>query len=161
MDKRLVVFYMSHLSCCVELREVVKLVIILSHSNASVESGFSANEEMSVENLSEGMLVALRMVFDGVINEGGISSVDVNRKMLKFVNNTHPEYFKQLEKQKEQQTSGEKKRAEKRKITNEWRKVKEAKQKFTEQHKQKIAELSCFLPISLFLLVHRDLIQNI
>ena len=38
--------------------------------------------------------------------------------MLKFVNNTHSEYVKQLEKQKEQQTSGEKKRAKKRKITN-------------------------------------------
>ena len=40
------------------------------------------------------------MVFDGVMNEGGISNVYVNRKMLKFVNNTHPEYVTQLEKQK-------------------------------------------------------------
>ena len=61
--------------------------------------------------------------------------------MLKFVNNTHSEYVKQLEKQKEQQTSGEKKRAKKRKITNELKKLKEAEQKFTEQHKQKTAEL--------------------
>ena len=53
------------------------------------------------------------MVFDGVMNEGGISNVDVNRKMLKLVNNVHSEYVKQLEKQKEQQTSGERKRAEK------------------------------------------------
>ena len=57
--------------------------------------------------------------------------------MLKFVNNTHSEYVKQLEKQKEQQTSGE----NKIKITNELKKVKEAKQNFTEQYKQKIAEL--------------------
>ena len=41
------------------------------------------------------------MVFDGVMNEGGISYADVNRKMLKFVNNVHSEYVKQLEKQKE------------------------------------------------------------
>ena len=32
-------------------------------------------------------------------------------------------------------------KAEKRKITNELKKVKEAKQKFTEQHEQKTAEL--------------------
>ena len=82
---------------------------------------------MLVENMSEGSLVARRMVFSGVMNEGSISNVDVNRKMLKFVNNAHSEYVKQLEKQKQQQTSGEKKRAEKRKITNELKKVKEAK----------------------------------
>ena len=34
------------------------------------------------------------------MNEGGISNVDVNRKMLKFVNNVHSKYVK-LEKQKE------------------------------------------------------------
>ena len=65
-------------------------------------------------------------------------NVDVNRKMLKFVKNPHPEYVKELEKQKEQQTSGEKK-AEQRKITNELNKVNEAKQKFTEEHKQRTA----------------------
>ena len=42
------------------------------------------------------------MIFDGVMNEGGISNVDVKRKMLKHVNNAHSEYVKQLEKQKEQ-----------------------------------------------------------
>ena len=47
------------------------------------------------------------------MNEGGISDVDVNRKMLKFVNNAYSEYFKQLE---EQETSGKKKRTEKRKV---------------------------------------------
>ena len=51
--------------------------------------------------MSEGSLVAQRMLFDGVMNKGGISIVDVNRKVLKFVNNTHWEYVKQLEKQKE------------------------------------------------------------
>ena len=104
---------MSHLSRHVELREVVKLVMILSHGNACLESGFLSNEEMLVENMSEGSLVARRMVFDDVMNEGGISNVDVNRKMLKVVNNMHSEYVKQLEKQKEQQTSGEKKRGKK------------------------------------------------
>ena len=82
---------------------------------------------MLVENMSEGSLVARRMVFDGVMNEGGISNVDINRKMSKFVNKAHSEYVKQLEKQKEQQTSGEKKRVEKLNTTNKLKKVKEAK----------------------------------
>ena len=64
---------------------------------------------MLVENMSKASLVARRMVFDGVMNEGGICNADVNRKMLKFINSAHSEYVKQLEKQKEQQTSGEKK----------------------------------------------------
>ena len=38
------------------------------------------------------------MIFDIVNDEGGISNVDVNRKMLKFVNNAHSEHVKQLEK---------------------------------------------------------------
>ena len=58
MNERLDVFYMSHLSRHVELRELMKLAIILSHGNACVESGFSANEEMLVENMSEGSVVA-------------------------------------------------------------------------------------------------------
>ena len=55
------------------------------------------------------------MVFDDVMNEGGISIVNVNRKMLRFVNNPHSEYVKQVEKQKEQQISGEKKKPKKEK----------------------------------------------
>ena len=78
IDERLDLFYMSRLSRHVELREVVKLVMILSHGNARLESGFLANEEMLVENMSGGSLVARRMVFDGVMNEGGIANVDVN-----------------------------------------------------------------------------------
>ena len=72
--------------------------MILSHGY--VESGFSASGFQGfqlVENMSEGSLVARRMVFDGVMNEGGIFNVDVNRKMLKFVNNAHSEYVKQLQ----------------------------------------------------------------
>ena len=100
MDERPDVFYLSSLSHQVELRELVKLVMILSHGNVFVESGFSENEEMLVENMSEGSLVAPRMVFDGVMNEGDISNVDVNREMLKFINNAPSEYVKQLEKRK-------------------------------------------------------------
>ena len=69
----------------------------LSRGNAHVESGFSANEEMLVEIMWEGSLVVRRMVFVGVMNEADICNIDVNRKMLKFVNKTHSEYVKQLE----------------------------------------------------------------
>ena len=118
MDERLDMFYMSHLSRHVNLKEVVKLVMISSHGNAGVESGFSTNEEMLVENMSEDSLEALKMVFNGVINKGGISNVDINRKMLKLVNKAHLEYVKQLEKRKGQQTSDVKKKSPETKKIN-------------------------------------------
>ena len=58
MDEWLDVFYMSRLSPHVELTGVVKLVMMLSHGNANVESRFSVNEEVLVENMSEGSLIA-------------------------------------------------------------------------------------------------------
>ena len=48
--------------------------------------------------MSEGSLVARRSDFDGVMNDEDISNVDVNKKMLKFVNNAHSKYVKELEK---------------------------------------------------------------
>ena len=102
--KRLNVFYMSCSSHNGELREVVKLVMILSKGNARVESRFSVIEDVLIENMSEGSPAAQRMVFDGVMNEGGISNVDINRKMLKFINNAHSEYVKQLEKSGEKRS---------------------------------------------------------
>ena len=41
---------------------MVKLVMILAHGNALVESGFSANEDVLIENMSEGTLVARRLM---------------------------------------------------------------------------------------------------
>ena len=114
MDEGLGVFCMSHLSRHVELKEVVKLVMILSHGNARLQSGFLANEEMLVEYMSEGLLVGRRMVFDGVMNETVISNVDVNRKMLKFLNNAHSEKLQVRKKEA------------KKKVTNELNKVNEA-----------------------------------
>jgi len=56
-----------------ELFSVVKLVLILAHGNATVESGFSVNKDMLVENLHEKSLVAQRTVYEAVQSAGGIS----------------------------------------------------------------------------------------
>ena len=49
-----------------ELFIVVKLVCILSHENATVESDFSINSDVLVENLLEKSFVAQRQVYDGI-----------------------------------------------------------------------------------------------
>ena len=45
----------------------IKIALILSHGQASVESGFSINSSIIVENLHEKSLVAQRLVYDSVV----------------------------------------------------------------------------------------------
>ena len=45
-----------------KLKKVLKIVLTLSHGQAEVERGFSLNKEVTVENLSEGNLVARRLL---------------------------------------------------------------------------------------------------
>ena len=47
-----------------ELWSVAKIIFIQSHGNATVESGFSVNEDILIENLKEESLVAQRIVYD-------------------------------------------------------------------------------------------------
>jgi len=54
------------------LWQVIKLTLILSHGNAAVESGFSINNDMLVENLLEDSLVGQRIVYDSVQKAGGV-----------------------------------------------------------------------------------------
>lgn len=66
---RLDEFYHEHLSNKAEflhLWEVVKLVLVLSHGQASVERGFSVNKEVMVENLREHSLIAQQIIYDHV-----------------------------------------------------------------------------------------------
>ena len=51
------------------LWQIVKLTLILSHGNAAVESGFSINNDMLVENLLEDSLVGQRTVYDSMLVE--------------------------------------------------------------------------------------------
>ena len=53
-------------------------LLILSHGNACVESSFSVNENMLVENLHEKSLLSHRIVYNFMVN-GGILEVNVNR----------------------------------------------------------------------------------
>ena len=78
LDLRIDTLYMELLKTHIELREVVKIVLILSHGNARVKAGVSINEDMLSENMSEKALVAHRIVCDGVVNSGGLEYVKVD-----------------------------------------------------------------------------------
>lgn len=57
-DLRLVVSYMELLISHLELREIVKIILVLTHGNAHVESGFLINEDILIEDMSESSTVA-------------------------------------------------------------------------------------------------------
>ena len=72
---------------------------MLSHGNASVESGFSVNFDMLVENLHEDSLVAQRTVYDAVKSKGGLSFCNtiIDKNLLKYVRGSNARYKAALE----------------------------------------------------------------
>lgn len=123
-----------------ELKEVVKIILILSHGNARVEAGFSINKDELSENMSEDALVAHRIVYDCVQRQGGLKKVEITSEMMKSVANAHGQYIKELEKNRAEQTEAEKQKVQKRKLTSELKKVKDAKQKCEDELKKKAAK---------------------
>lgn len=61
---------------------VVKLPLVLSHGQSTVERGFSFNKEMEVENLKEHTIIAERLVCDHVSHVGGILNVELSKPLL-------------------------------------------------------------------------------
>ena len=140
LDLRIDTLHMELLKTHIELREVEKIVLILSHGNARVEAGVSINKDMLSESMSEEALVAHRIVYDGVVNSGELENVKVDKEMMKYVDKAHSQYLHHLKKSKENQTIAEKKKVEKRKLSYNIKKAKEAKQKCIEQLQRKAAE---------------------
>ncbi len=76
----------------VDLWFVVKFVMTLSHGNASVESGFSINGDMLIENMHEQSLIAQRQVYDAVKTVGGILKVKIDKRMRQQARGAHSRY---------------------------------------------------------------------
>jgi hypothetical protein len=95
---------------------VVKLVLVLSHKNASVERGFSASTKLLIENMFEETVVAQRVVCDAILTSGmDVKNIHVNPKMLASVRQSHAAYkagllAKQQKENKKQLKVEEKKR---------------------------------------------------
>jgi hypothetical protein len=102
-----------------ELFSVVRLVLILSHGNATVEGGFSVNGDMLVENLQDESLVAQRIVYDAVQCAGGITSVHIDKALLSFVRGSHARYLLALDQKRQTSSEYNKQQALKRKAAAE------------------------------------------
>lgn len=80
------------------------MLIILSHGNAVVESGFSINESLLVENLHDQSLIAQRIVTDAIKAAGGVRRVDIDKEMIRHVRNSSSRYKQALEDRRQLET---------------------------------------------------------
>jgi len=101
-----------------ELFAVFRLVLTLSHGNASVESGFSINEDMLVENLHEDSLVAQRTVYDSLQSAVCLTSVPIDNSMLSYVRGSHARYLLAMEEKRKTMSELEKQKASKKRAAD-------------------------------------------
>jgi FtsZ-binding cell division protein ZapB len=73
-------------------------LLVLSHGQASVETGFSINRQVEVDNLDESSFVAQRLICDHVNVIGGIMNFDSsNKKLLVSASSARQTYLASLE----------------------------------------------------------------
>jgi len=72
-----------------DLFSVIRLILVLLHGNASVESGFSVNSDMLVENMHKESLVAQRLVYDAIQVACRLTAIDINKFMMQYVRSSH------------------------------------------------------------------------
>ena len=67
------------------LWKAVKFLLIFSHGNACIESGFVTNEEILDHKMKETLLVTQHIVYSGIQSSDGVLKVDINKKLLSYV----------------------------------------------------------------------------
>ena len=101
-----------------ELWEVSKILLVISHGQASVERGFSINKHASTANQSEGSLVARRIVRDHINYLGGLDNFTVTQPLTVTMKGACRRYKEQqADKKKEQERNV--KQSEKDKVQEE------------------------------------------
>lgn len=104
------------------------------NGNAPVESGFSINKDIIIENLTENSVRALRTVYDAIKTAGGIGKVDyITKEMLSHVKLARMRYHEYLNEKKRKNLEVSKKEMEKRKATAEIEMLKKKKMKLAQQ----------------------------
>ena len=83
-----------------DLAVLISKVLTLSHGNADVESGFSVNKSLMVENLKEESLINLRIVDVSIAYHGKVQNVPVSKKMLQDCRLARSRYRQTLEDQR-------------------------------------------------------------
>ncbi|GBN95154.1 Uracil phosphoribosyltransferase [Araneus ventricosus] len=64
-----------------KLWNIVKMILILSHGQATVERGFSLKKASEIENLKENSYIAQRMIIEAIKEAGDVLDVPIIKKM--------------------------------------------------------------------------------
>ncbi|XP_063218747.1 uncharacterized protein LOC134529009 [Bacillus rossius redtenbacheri] len=79
---------------------VIKMLLILSHGQASVERGFSINKALEVENLKESSYVARRTVHDYITYCGTIHDIPITKELRASASSARMKYMQHLEEER-------------------------------------------------------------
>ena len=122
-----------------EIWGVFLIVFILSHGNARVESGFSVNADMLVENLKEESLIAQCRVYNSMVASEGVLNVNIISGMLTYARQSHSRYQECLKKcEKRPQTKRKRPKREKELLSKV---LKEKRSKIKETAQQKLKDV--------------------
>lgn len=93
----------------VQVWSVVKLLLLMSHGQATVERGFSVNKEVAVENLKERSFIPQRIIRDHIESVGGLPNVQISKKKLLMSSaGAQQKYLSHLEEQRRMKVSQKK-----------------------------------------------------
>ena len=108
--RRLDIFFMSLQPKYPNAWAVVSKLLLLSHSQAQVERGFTINKDIACANLSEETLVSRRLVNDYILYVGGMEKIPsvVNNKLIALGMQARSRYMEHLEEKKKANIKEEK-----------------------------------------------------
>ena len=134
----------EHFDC---LFEVTKIVLLLLYGNAQVESVFSINNDILVENLYESSIFVQRQVYDGIVHAGGVRNIEITKSMVKNVNMTHSHYKDYLKTNKKKRSKEEEEKSQKRLAAQKLKDLKAKKARLSLNHEQDVREIDSELKI--------------
>ena len=111
-SNRVDTFYFDRLADEADLKElwkVVKLLLTLSHGQATVERSFSSNKGVMVENLAQYSLVAQRVICDHVRSVGGVLNVAFSKALLLSAASVRQRYHNLMRKKEKMKQQGDQK----------------------------------------------------
>lgn len=121
-SERLDEFWMMVLSRCDDIKsksvsDVLKIIFVLYHGNASLEQGLSVDKQCLVENQLPKSLISQSHIYDAINLAGGVQNVEINKAIILAFRNARDRYTKSLnELQKEDKRRQFKEREKKKRV---------------------------------------------
>jgi hypothetical protein len=114
-----------------KLWDVMKIVLILSHGQASVERGFSVNKQIETENMKGRTIIAQRIVCEYISVLGGVTKLDVSKDLLQYAAGARQKWQQFLEDQRRNRNKNNED-LKRKLITDELKELKIKKQRLLE-----------------------------